>query len=90
MINSATTLAKDIYAQQTAYEFINIISYTVDIPAKNLYALEAPRQLLSNFSQHFPNYTIAFDHYNPLLLIFAASYSPRGLFVSDQQNWPLL
>ena len=33
---------------------------------------------------------VAFAHSDPLLLVLAASYSSRGLFVSNSSDWPLM
>lgn len=33
---------------------------------------------------------IAYVHSDPLLLVLAASYSSKGLFVSNNSDWPLL
>lgn len=33
---------------------------------------------------------IAYAHSDPLLLVLAASYSSKGLFVSNSSDWPLM
>jgi hypothetical protein len=51
--------------------------------------MESPRQFMSNFSAAYPQKIVAFDHYDPLLLVLAIRYFPNGMFVSDRNDWPL-
>ena len=51
--------------------------------------MEGPHQLIRNFSKK-EDTVVAFAHSDPLLLVLAASYSSRGLFVSNSSDWPLM
>lgn len=68
---------------------MNILYRKVTIPAENLYQLEGPHQLIRNFSKK-EGIVIAYAHSDPLLLVLAASYSSKGMFVSNNSDWPLL
>lgn len=51
--------------------------------------MESPRQFLRNYSVTYPQKITAFDHHNSLLLVLSTKYFSKGIFVSDNNNWPL-